>query len=191
MTIEKGQPGYIKARKMKYLIFAIVEFAIVAALVILGYVQTGSKMNLLTVVAVVGCLPAAKMLVEFIAMAPHKSIEPKKYTEIEEKAPLLTKMYDMILTVNDKMMPVEVFVISGHVICGYASSDKTDEVKTARFLKHMLKKNHYEKITVKVFHDYTAFLSRAEGMNNMAAVDHADTKRREHKIKNLILSTSM
>ena len=43
MTIEKGQPGYIKARKMKYLIFAIVEFAIVAALVILGYVQTGSK----------------------------------------------------------------------------------------------------------------------------------------------------
>lgn len=54
MTIEKGQPGYIKARKMKYLIFAIVEFAIVAALVILGYVQTGSKMNLLTVVAVVG-----------------------------------------------------------------------------------------------------------------------------------------
>ena len=29
MTIEKGQPGYIKARKMKYLIFAIVEFAIV------------------------------------------------------------------------------------------------------------------------------------------------------------------
>lgn len=55
MTIEKGQPGYIKAHKMKYLIFAIVEFAIVAALVILGYVQTGSKMNLLTVVAVVGC----------------------------------------------------------------------------------------------------------------------------------------
>ena len=34
MTIEKGQPGYIKAHKMKYLIFAIVEFAIVAALVI-------------------------------------------------------------------------------------------------------------------------------------------------------------
>ncbi len=76
---------------------------------ILGYVQTGSKMNLLTVVVVGRCLPAcAKMLlVEFIAMAPHKSIEPKKYTEIEEKAPLLTKMYDMILTVNDKMMPVK------------------------------------------------------------------------------------
>ena len=191
MTIEKGQPGYIKARKIKYLIFAIVEFAIVAALVILGYVQTGSKLNLLTVVAVVGCLPASKMLVEFIAMAPHKSITPERYTEIEGKAPLLTKMYDMVLTVNDKIMPVEVCVVSGHVICGYTSSEKTDEVKTARFLKHMLEKNHYEKITVKVFHDYTAFLSRAEGMNNMAAVDHADTKRREHKIKNLILSTSM
>lgn len=191
MKIEKGQPGYLKARKMKYLIFSIVEFAIVAALVILGYVQTGSKMNLLTVVAVVGCLPAAKMLVEFIAMAPHKSIAPEKYQEIEEKAPLLTKMYDTLLTVNEKMMPVEVFVISGHVICGYTSSERTDEVKTARFIKNMLEKHHFEKITVKVFHDYTAFLSRAEGMNNIATVEQADTRKKERRIRRLILSISM
>lgn len=191
MKIEKGQPGYLKARKRKYLIFAIIEFAIVAALVVLGYVQTGSKMNLLTVVAVVGCLPAAKMLVEFIAMAPHKSIDQERYQEVEEKAPLLTKMYDTLLTVNEKMMPVEVFVISGHVICGYTSSEKTDEIKTARFIKNILEKHHFEKITVKVFHDYTAFLTRAEGMNNIATVEQSDTRKKEKRIRNLILSTSM
>ena len=63
---EKGQPGYIKWRKEKYLIGTIAEFAVVIALVVLGYVQTKTKLNLLTVVAVVGCLPASKMLVEFI-----------------------------------------------------------------------------------------------------------------------------
>ena len=62
---EKGQPGYIKWRKEKYLIGTIAEFAVVIALVVLGYVQTKTKLNLLTVVAVVGCLPASKMLVEF------------------------------------------------------------------------------------------------------------------------------
>ena len=48
---EKGQPGYIKWRKEKYLIGTIAEFAVVIALVVLGYVQTKTKLNLLTVVA--------------------------------------------------------------------------------------------------------------------------------------------
>ena len=88
MRTEKGQPGYVKARKQKYLLGAVVEFAIVIAIFVTGYIQTGSRLNLLTVVAVVGCLPAAKMLVEFITMAPYKSIEEAKYQELEEKAPL-------------------------------------------------------------------------------------------------------
>ena len=58
MKIEKGNPGYIKSRKTKYLIWALVEFAVVLAIFILGYVQTGTRKNLLTVVAAVGCLPA-------------------------------------------------------------------------------------------------------------------------------------
>ena len=66
MRIEKGQPGYLKAQKVKYLIWALGEFVVVVGLVVLGYIQTGSKLNLFTVAAVVCCLPAAKMLVEFI-----------------------------------------------------------------------------------------------------------------------------
>ncbi len=76
MKIEKGQPGYLRVQKTRYLLWAVVEFAVVAAVFILGYVQTGKKENLFTVVAIVGCLPAAKMLVEFITMYPHQGIEP-------------------------------------------------------------------------------------------------------------------
>ena len=61
MKIEKGNPGYIKAQKTRYLLWALLEFAVVAAVFFLGYIQTGTKKNLLSVVAVVGCLPAAKM----------------------------------------------------------------------------------------------------------------------------------
>ena len=190
-TLEKGKPGYIKQRKMRYLLWAILEFAVVALIFILGIVQTGNRMNLLTVVAVVGCLPASKMLVEFIVMAPHKGIDEKRYKEICEKAPLLTAAYDLLLTCSEKNMPVEAIVISGHVVCGYASSPKTDVDAAALHIKQMLAQNHYEKMTVKIFHDYTAFLSRAEGLNNMASVSKEEGTRQERAIRRLILSISM
>lgn len=69
MKIEKGQPGYVKARKVKYMIWTIAEFGVVIAIFVLGYMQTGTRMNLFTIVAIVGCLPAAKMLVELIDQA--------------------------------------------------------------------------------------------------------------------------
>ena len=143
MRTEKGQPGYVKARKQKYLLGAVVEFAIVIAIFVTGYIQTGSRLNLLTVVAVVGCLPAAKMLVEFITMAPYKSIEEAKYQELEEKAPLILKAYDMIITSSQKVMPLDAVVVSGHIVCGYASNPKTDEAALARHIKDILKDNHY------------------------------------------------
>lgn len=191
MKIEKGQPGYIKSQKTKYLIWSIAEFAVVIALVIIGYVQTGSKLNTFTVVAIVGCLPASKMLVEFITMAPHKGIDIDKFEEIEEKAPLLSKAYDLIITGKEKVMPVEAFVISGHTICGYTSSSKTDEAVISSYLKEMLHINKVDKVTVKVFHDYVAFLSRAEGMNNIAAIEQQESRRMERKIRRLLLTTSM
>lgn len=191
MGIQKGEPGYIKAQKTKYLIWTIAEFAIVIVLVVLGYIQTGSRLNLFTVIAVVGCLPAAKMLVELITIWPHCSIRPDIYQEIEEKAPLLTKAYDLVITGNDKVMPVDAFVISGHTVCGFVSSQRTDGAKLSAYLKEMLKNNHVEKVTVKVFHDYTAFLARAEGMNNIMTVDRPAGRERENTIRQLFLAVSM
>ena len=97
MKIEKGQPGYIKARKFRYLVYAIAEFAIVIAVFVLGYMQTGTKLNLMTVLAVWDA-SGSQMLVEFITMAPHKSISPERFKELEEKAGLLTRAYDLIIT---------------------------------------------------------------------------------------------
>ncbi len=190
IKMEKGKPGYLKARKFRYLLWAILEFAVVAALLILGYVQTGSKLNVLTVVAIVGCLPASKMLVEYITMAPHKGISQEHYEEIEEKAPLLVKAYDMIITSTEKVMPVSAIVICGHTVCGYTQSSRTDEAKCALSIKEMLKDHHYDKMTVKIFRDYRAFLLRAEGMNNIAAVEKKSGKM-EKAIRKLILTISM
>lgn len=191
MKAERGKPGYINSLKKKYLVISIVEFAIVAAVFVLGYLQTGSRLNLLTVVAILGCLPASKNLVEFIVVAPHKGIETAKYEELEEKAPQIIKVYDLVVAGQAKLMQLDVVVISGNTVCGYASSEKTDEAKLADYLKKLFSAGGYEKITVKIFHDYKAFLARAEGMNNIAVIDKSGISKRERKLRSLIYNTSL
>ena len=53
------------------------------------------------------------------------------------------------------------------------------------------KQNQFDKVVVKLFHDYKAFLTRAEGMNNIASVEQQDTRKHEEMIKGLLLDISL
>lgn len=188
---ERGKPGYINSLKKKYLIISLIEFAVVAAIFALGYSQTGSRLNLFTVVAILGCLPACKNLVEFIVVVPYKGIELSKYEEIEQKAPVIMKVYDLVVAGTAKLMQLDVIAISGNTVCGYTSSEKTDEAKLTEYLKKLLAENGFEKTTVKIFKDYKAFLLRAEGMNSIMTVEKTEIQKRERKIRRIIYNTSL
>ena len=191
MKVIKGQPGYIKSQKAKILLQSLIGFGIVAALLITGYIQTGTKLNILTLAAILGCLPAAKVLVGFIALFPYRSIAESKASEIKAKTSHLTTAYDMVITSREKIMPVDAVVISGNTVCGYASNPKTNETETAKHIKNILNENRLTKVTVKIFPDYVAFLSRAEGMNSIAEIERPDSKNMEEKIRQIILNISM
>ena len=81
MKVTKGSAGYLYQKKKKELMKTILEFGIVAALFVTGYVTTKTRLNLLTLVAVLGCLPASKALVGIIMLAPRKSLEEEKVKE--------------------------------------------------------------------------------------------------------------
>ena len=55
----------------------------------------------------------------------------------------------------------------------------------------MMYANRFTDVSVKIFDNYTQFLSRAEGMNNIAAIDKNDVKKHEAALKNLILNISL
>ena len=191
MKIKKGDAGYIYSRKKFVIIRTILEFAVVIALVILGIVQTGDRMNMLTLVAILGCLPAGKSLVEVVMFWPHSSIESYVAEDIANKTEHLTVVYDLILTNKDNVMPVNCVVISDNTICGYSCSKKVDTVTIANHIKKYLGMNQFSKVSVKLFDNYTAFVTRAEGMNNIAAIEKNDTKEKEEKIRGIITSLSL
>ena len=80
--VEKGKPGYLNYKKKAEILRTVIYFAIVAAIFLLGYTQTHTRLNMMTVVAVLGCLPASKALVGVITRFPYPSIDPDRAKEI-------------------------------------------------------------------------------------------------------------
>lgn len=191
MRAEKGEAGYIRTRKFHLTAETVCSFAIVVGLVVVGYLQTKTRLNWLTLIAVLGCLPACRMLVNLIMLIPHHSVNEAKELEISGNTEYLTVLYDLVITSERRSMPVTALVISGNTVCGYAPDKKVDVIYAANHIKAMLKQNQIDKVNVKLFHDYVAFLSRAEGLNSIAAVEGDDNRELEEAISEIILDISL
>ena len=189
--VQKGDPGYLDHKKRIEIIRTIIYFGIVAAVFLLGYSQTHTRRNIQTVVAILGCLPAAKALVGVITRFPYSSIDRKKADEIRSKTGLLTVCYDMVITSRESIMPVDCIVISGHTIFGYTHYEKVNAEELSKHIRSILAQNQYTELTVKVLNQYKPFLARIEGLNNIAAVEREDTKEKEEAIRGIILNISM
>ena len=86
-----------------------------------------------------------------IMLLPYRSLEAEKVTEVEQAAAGTLSAYDMVLTSSEKVMPVEALLISRNLICGYASRTKVPLKETEQYIVRILKENHYDKVTVKIF----------------------------------------
>ena len=172
MKIQKGDAGYLRRRKRLLILEAVASFGLVAALVIAGYVTTKTKLNLIMVM-------------------PHDSIDEATELEISAVTEELTVAYDLVITSEKKAMPVAAVAIYNNTICGYVPVKKVDVDYAAKHIKSIMKQNQFDKVVVKLFHDYKAFLTRAEGMNNIASVEQQDTRKHEEMIKGLLLDISL
>ena len=82
----KGEYLYLQNRKKMEILKTVIFFGISAALYLAGYITTGSNKNYLTIVAVLGCLPASKSAVSMIMNLKIKGCSEKVYARISEKA---------------------------------------------------------------------------------------------------------
>lgn len=189
--VDKGTPGYLDYKKKAEIIRTVIYFGIVAVIFIIGYVQAHTRLNVMTVIAVVGCLPASKALVGVITRFPYPSIPEIRADEIKSKTDNITVAYDLIVTSREKIMPIECVVLYGDKIFGYTENEKINLKYAATHIKSILNQNQFDDISVKILNNYTAFLARVEGLNSIAKVEKNDTKDSEERIKNVILNISM
>lgn len=186
----KGTYGYLQAKRMKVLIHTIILFVIPLALLIAGIVQTGSKKNLLTIVAVLGMLPACKSAVELIMVfkASKNSCSLKVKEEIEAVQGELQGMYDLYFTSYQKNFSISHMVVLGKNICGYTENSKCDIGAGEAHLNTMLKQGGYTDMTVKIFSDLTKYCERLKQLNSL---EQEKTVKKDEEVRALLFEISL
>ncbi len=191
MKSNRGDIEYLRDLKKQEIIKASIQWFLVIAIFIVGFITTETKLNLMTLVAVLGCLPASKTLVGVIVKFRYKPMRLEICEEILEKGSNLSVAFNPILTSSERIMGIDCLVISGHTICGYVTNPKTEIGFATNYIRTILEQNNIQRVNVKLLNEYVPFLSRVEGLNNMAAIDGNRNKEEEENIRHTILLYSM
>lgn len=164
MKAKKGDFGYIHREKIKRLLTTLILFAIPLAAFVGGVLVTKTKNNIITVIALVGCLPACRSLVSTIMMWMQKPMDLAAYEKIRSHAGNLVMAYEMYLTTYEKSTFVESFAVCGNKVVGYSSRIEGSPQFVEQHVKKILKQNGY-KTDVKVMTELKPYLERLDYLN--------------------------
>ena len=160
----KGQYGYIKKQQRAVTARTVILFGLSLTILGMGIWSTGSNKNLLTIVAVLGCLPASKSAVNMIMFLRAKGCSEKVREETGRYDAGLTKLYDMVFTSYDKNYQVSHMVIKGHVVCGYTEDGKCDVKACEKHLDMLLMQGGCKGVTVKIYKELNIY---CQGLENL------------------------
>lgn len=164
----KGQENYIDTQKKYEIIKTVLFFALSGAVFALGYITTGSRMNLLTIVAVLGCLPASKSAVNMIMFLRFKSFDRDKAERFKENAGDLPCLYDCVFTTYDKSYQVGHLVYRQNNLIGFTGS-QCDLNRLEAHLKEKLEIGGHKGLTIKIFDNEDKYIERLLKLKELAA----------------------
>ena len=163
----KGTYLYLDTQRKYEIVRTIIYFAISFAIFFAGYITTGTRKNLLTVVAVLGMLPASKSLVSVIMFCRFKSFKE------EIKAGDVLNAYDMIFTSEKVNYQIAHLCVSGGCVIGLSIDPKFNESAFKDHVQAYLSAERIDNITVKVFTDKKAYLNRISTLTESDKTDAA------------------
>lgn len=165
--IKKGELGYLSYQTKFTTIKTIIFFLIPLSLFFAGWYTTGNRNNLLTIVAVLGLLPASRVLVTLIMFWKAKRCSKEHAAMINTHIGSLPVLYEMIFTTRETSYNIDCMVIKGHVICGFVTDSKLKEANFEQWLEEQLLQNGYKKFNVKIFKEITKFTLRIDQLNEL------------------------
>ncbi len=171
----KGTRDYLKVQGRYELARTILYFAISLSLFVAGIVATGSRMNLLTIVAVLGCLPACKSAIDTFMFLRYKGCSAEHADAIERHMEGLSGLYDRIFTSYDCNYQVAHIAVKGNTLCGYTQDSKFDEQRFHEHIINLLRKDGFRDVSVKIFRDLDKYTARLEQLKELDAEERNTT----------------
>ena len=162
--VRKGDYGYLASEKKKRILITAILFAVPLGIFFSAMIYFKTRLTIWTVIAVVGCLPACRALVNMIMMWMQKPMDEKVYKKIREHEGELEVTYETYLTTYEKSVFVESFAICGNKVIGYTSHMDGSTQFIEDHVRGILKQNGY-KVEVKVFKELKTYLERMDYLN--------------------------
>ena len=136
MTKKKGEYGYRKYFKIKNgIIIGFFIFIILLLFIASKVTKNADISRILLVSSILMVLPMANLLSPFLVVFKYKSFEYEKIKEYLDDKHFL---FDIILTMKEQVMPLDIIYIDGEKIFGILSN-KADKSRTEEFIKERMK----------------------------------------------------
>lgn len=168
--VKKGTYGYIRYQKIRTTLVTIGLFVLPLAIFTVGFIQTGTRKNWFTILAILGCLPACKSLVSMIMILMQKSVGPQVYEQAKTANGNLTAGYELVFTAYEHSYPVNTLVVCGDQVLCYTPDEKADTAYLEKHITRVLSVNGFTSAQVKVMKDFKKYLQRASDI--CAKQDH-------------------
>lgn len=157
----KGDFLYLKEKKKQELVKTILFFGISALIFLVGYFSTKTKSNYLTIVAVLGCLPASKSAVSTIMYFRIKECSKGFSRKFQEKFGDLGSFH-LFFTSYDKNYSTSHVFVRGTNIIAYTEEKKIEGAAFEEHIKTVLNRDGIKNCHVKLFNDSEKYLERME-----------------------------
>ena len=162
----KGSAGYVRYEKIRRAIVMAVMFAIPIGIYYTAYHITGTNRNIMTIIAIVGIIPAAKFAVSFIMIMLQKNAPEQIVRETEAAAGSLVHGYELTVTAYEGRMPLDAVVVCGNEIACFSSrGDKAQFAMMEKHIKKILNSNNYFDTNVKIFDHEKHYLDRVRALS--------------------------
>lgn len=184
----KGCFGYLAAKRIRATAWTAVLFGISLALFAAGIVTTGKKENLLTIVAVLGCLPACKSLVNTIMLFRAKGCSELAKESIRPLEGRLIGMYDMYFTSYQNNFALSHMIVEGKVILGYTEDEKCDIRACQEHLQTMLKQCGIKDMTITISDRLQKY---CEQLKNLNQIKPDNNPKKDDEVRVLLYDISL
>lgn len=204
--IIKGDYGYLEKQAHWELLKTLLLFAASFGVLLIGIIITGTKNNLLTIVAVLGLLPAAKELTTSIVFARAKKYGCPQalYEDVQKlldrdgmeqgqdgadsgKTDFPLVVYDLYMTSQEKNYPILSMCCRNKTLIGIADWEKFDDQKAEEHIRIMLKQNGYKNVAIKIFSEREKYINRISELKEQKA----ENQETDQAILRLMLNLSL
>ncbi len=158
--VKKGAAGYIRYEKKRRFLITAAMFALPLGLYMIGLTVTKSRLNWLTLIAILGCLPACKSLVGLIMILMQKPVPEELLAQTQKAAGDLVSANELVFTAYEHNTPVDALIVCGDQVVCYTPDQKTDAAYIEKHISRILTVNGFPSAQVKMFKELKPYLQR-------------------------------